>query len=388
VEESKLMVPWTERFKPNSLQEIVGNYNAALELLEWIKSYLSGKTDKKAVLLYGPPGTGKTLSVHLIAKTLNLELLEMNASDFRTEEIIESIAGGASLQSSLFGKKGKIILFDEVDGISGREDKGGIAAIKKIIEISRFPVVLIANDPWDPKLKELRELCHMIKFNRIKTPSIVARLKRIAQLAGINAEEGALRRIAEIANGDMRAAINDFQMLSEGKKYLRESDVVKLYPRAQELEIFEVLKGIFSANTILKAKIAAENSAVDLDLLMQWLNENIPNQYTTPEERAEAYDWFSKADVFLNRAKRKQMWDLMSYAIELAVGGAALAKRTPYRFTKYSFPRIISLLSQNKEEREKKKAELKALAKELHVSTRKLISEYLPYIKIICNKEL
>ncbi|MCC6013125.1 MAG: replication factor C large subunit [Candidatus Verstraetearchaeota archaeon] len=382
------MVPWTERFKPNSLQEIVGNYNAALELLEWIKSYLSGKTDKKAVLLYGPPGTGKTLSVHLIAKTLNLELLEMNASDFRTEEIIESIAGGASLQSSLFGKKGKIILFDEVDGISGREDKGGIAAIKKIIEISRFPVVLIANDPWDPKLKELRELCHMIKFNRIKTPSIVARLKRIAQLAGINAEEGALRRIAEIANGDMRAAINDFQMLSEGKKYLRESDVVKLYPRAQELEIFEVLKGIFSANTILKAKIAAENSAVDLDLLMQWLNENIPNQYTTPEERAEAYDWFSKADVFLNRAKRKQMWDLMSYAIELAVGGAALAKRTPYRFTKYSFPRIISLLSQNKEEREKKKAELKALAKELHVSTRKLLSEYLPYIKIICNKEL
>jgi replication factor C large subunit len=312
----------------------------------------------------------------------------MNASDFRTEEIIESIAGSASLQSSLFGKKGKIILFDEVDGISGKEDRGGINAIKKIINTSRYPVVLIANNPWDPKLRELRELCHMIRFNRIRTPSIVARLKRIAQLAGINAEEEALKRIAEVANGDMRAAINDFQMLSQGKKYLRESDVVKLYPRTQELEIFEVMKGIFSANTILKAKITAENSAIDIDLLMQWINENIPNQYTTPEERAEAYDWFSKADVFLNRAKRKQMWDLMSYAIELAVGGAALAKRTPYRFTKYSFPRIISLLSQNKEEREKRREELKALAKELHVSTRKLISEYLPYINIIHNKEL
>jgi replication factor C large subunit len=382
------MEPWTEKFKPNSLQEIVGNYNAALELLEWIKSYLSGKTDKKAVLLYGPPGTGKTLSVHLIAKTLDLELLEMNASDFRTEEIIESIAGSASLQSSLFGKKGKIILFDEVDGISGKEDRGGINAIKKIINTSRYPVVLIANNPWDPKLRELRELCHMIRFNRIRTPSIVARLKRIAQLAGINAEEEALKRIAEVANGDMRAAINDFQMLSQGKKYLRESDVVKLYPRTQELEIFEVMKGIFSANTILKAKITAENSAIDIDLLMQWINENIPNQYTTPEERAEAYDWFSKADVFLNRAKRKQMWDLMSYAIELAVGGVALAKRTPYKFTKYSFPKIISLLSQNKEEREKRREELKALAKELHVSTRKLISEYLPYINIIHNKEL
>ncbi len=382
------MEPWTERFKPKSLQEIVGNYNAALELLEWIKSYLSGKTDKKAVLLYGPPGTGKTLSVHLIAKTLDLELLEMNASDFRTEEIIETIAGSASLQSSLFGKKGKIILFDEVDGISVREDKGGINAIKKIINTSRYPVVLIANNPWDPKLRELRELCHMIRFNRIRTPSIVARLKRIAQLAGINAEEEALKRIAEIANGDIRAAINDFQMLSEGKKYLRESDIVRLYPRTQELEIFDVMKGIFSANTILRAKITAENSAIDIDLLMQWLNENIPNQYTTPEERAEAYDWFSKADVFLNRAKRKQIWDLISYAIELAVGGVALAKRTPYKFTKYSFPRLISLLSQNKEEREKKREELRVLAKELHVSTRKLISEYLPYINIIYNKAL
>ncbi|MEM4529311.1 MAG: hypothetical protein QXQ52_02140, partial [Candidatus Methanomethylicaceae archaeon] len=112
------------------------------------------------------------------------------------------------------------------------------------------------------------------------------------------------------------------------------------------------------------------------------------NQYTNPEERAEAYDWFSKADVFLNRAKLKQMWDLISYGIELAVGGAALAKKGPYKFTKYSFPKTIEILSRSKDERDKKKEELKALGKELHASIKKVITEYLPYINIIYKKEL
>lgn len=380
-------LPWVDKFKPKTLQEIVGNYNAASELLEWVKSYLTGKTDKRAALLYGPPGCGKTLSAHLVAEALDLELVEMNASDFRTEEIINEIAGGASLQTSLFGKKGKLILFDEIDGISGKEDRGGLNAIINIINKSRYPVVLIANNPWDPRFKQLREISHMIKFNSIRSPSIVVRLRRIAQLAGVNAEEGALKKIAEAANGDLRAAINDFQMLAEGKKVLRESDVVKLYQRSQELEIFDVMKGIFSANTILRAKIIAESSTVDIDMLIQWLNENIPNQYVNPEERAEAYEWFSKADIFINRAKRKQIWDLMSYGIELAVGGAALVKKSPYKFIKYSFPKIIEKLSQNKEERDRRKDELRLLGRELHASMKKVITEYLPYINIIYSKE-
>ncbi|MCX8169811.1 MAG: replication factor C large subunit [Candidatus Methanomethyliaceae archaeon] len=381
-------LPWVDRFKPKTLQEIVGNYNAASELLEWVKSYLAGKADKKAALLYGPPGNGKTLSTHLVAEALDLELIEMNASDFRTEEVINEIAGGASLQTSLFGKRGKLILFDEIDGISGKEDKGGISAIINIINKSRYPVVLIANNPWDSRLKQLREISHMIKFNRVRSPSIVVRLRRIAQLVGVNAEEGALKKIAETANGDMRAAINDLQMLAEGKKVLRESDVIKLYQRSQELEIFDVMKGVFSANAILRAKMVAESSAVDIDMLMQWLNENIPNQYTDPEERAEAYDWFSKADVFLNRAKRKQIWDLMSYAIELAVGGAALAKRNPYKFTKYSFPKVVERLSYSREERDRRKEELKLLGRELHASMKKVLTEYLPYINIIYSREI
>ncbi|MGQ9759850.1 MAG: replication factor C large subunit [Candidatus Methanomethylicaceae archaeon] len=380
---SGLGPPWSERFKPKSLQEMVGNYDAAEELLEWVGGYMEGRSEKRAALLFGPPGTGKSLSVGLVAEALNLELIEMNASDFRTEEAVERIAGGATLQSSLLGKRGKLIFFDELDGISGREDRGGLGAIMRIIREARYPVVIAANDPWDPRFRQLRDLCHMIKFKRIRTPSIVVRLRRIAQLAGLSAEDDVLKKIAEAANGDMRAAVNDLQMLGEGRRSLKGEDVGQLYSRTQEIGIFDVMKEIFSAETIMEARVAAENSAVDIDMLMQWLNENIPNQYSRPSERAEAYDWFSKADIFMNRVKRRQMWDLMSYAVELAVGGAALARRGPYRFTKYNFPRRIGVLSRSKETRDRRREDLRALGRELHASVKKVITEYLPYIKIL-----
>jgi replication factor C large subunit len=378
-----LGIPWSERYRPKTLQELVGNYDSAEELMKWVKESMAGRAEKKAALLCGPPGTGKTLSVNLVAEALDLELIEMNASDFRTEEAVERVAGGATLQSSLLGKRGKLIFFDELDGISGREDRGGLGAIMRIINVSKYPVVLAVNDPWDPRFRQLREICHMIKFNRIRTPSIVVRLRRIAQLAGVNAEDEALRKIAEAANGDMRAAVNDLQMLAEGRSVLRAVDVGRLYPRTQEMGIFDVMKGIFSARTILEARAAAEGASVDLDMLLQWINENIPNQYTDPKERAEAYDWFSRADIFMNRVKRRQMWDLISYAVELATGGAALARRGPYRFTKYSFPKRIGILSQTKEMRGKLMEEYVELAKELHASVKKVKTEYIPYIEIM-----
>ncbi|MEM3365239.1 MAG: replication factor C large subunit [Candidatus Methanomethyliaceae archaeon] len=380
---AKLGAPWSERYKPKTLQELVGNYDSAEELLKWVKESIAGRADKKAALVCGPPGTGKTLAVNLIADALNLELIEMNASDFRTEEAVERVAGGATLQGSLLGKKGKLIFFDELDGISGREDRGGLGAIMRIIKESKYPVVLAANDPWDPRFRQLRDVCQMIKFKRIRAPSIVVRLRRIAQLAGVSVEDEALKKIAEAANGDMRAAVNDLQMLAEGKKILRAADVGRLYSRTQEMGIFDVMKEIFSANTIMEARAAAESASVDLEMLLQWINENIPNQYNDPRERAEAYDWFSKADIFMNRVKRRQMWDLISYAVELAVGGAALARRGPYRFTKYSFPTRIGILSQSKETRGKLMEEYMTLAKELHTSVKKVRTEYLPYIEIL-----
>ena len=78
---------------------------------------------KKGVILHGAPGTGKTSLAYAIAFELDAEILELNASDLRNKQKVAEIIGPASRQKSLF-KKNKILLIDEVDGISAR-DRGG-----------------------------------------------------------------------------------------------------------------------------------------------------------------------------------------------------------------------------------------------------------------------
>ncbi|MEM3356975.1 MAG: AAA family ATPase, partial [Candidatus Bathyarchaeia archaeon] len=103
---------WTVKHKPVSVAEIVGNIEAIKTFSEWIKSWSKGVPKKRAAFLYGSPGVGKTVTVEALAKDLGMELVEKNASDYRTEEAINRFAGLASQYGSLFGAR-RIILLDE-----------------------------------------------------------------------------------------------------------------------------------------------------------------------------------------------------------------------------------------------------------------------------------
>ena len=227
---------WTIKHKPKTLAEVVGNKEAKRKLLEWIKSWEKGVPNKRAAFLYGPPGIGKTVTVEALANDLNMELVEKNASDYRTENAIKRFAGLASQYGTLFGRK-RLILLDELDGISGQEDRGGLAAITNIVKTAMCPIILIANDPYDPRFSTLRSLCLMIEFKKPSAREIVPLLRRICLKEGIEAEEAALKFIAQRAQGDVRSAINDLQALAQGKKRLTYDDVAWLAYRLSLIHI-------------------------------------------------------------------------------------------------------------------------------------------------------
>lgn len=137
-------IPWIIRYRPKSLSEYVDQDEAKSKLVEWIKRFPN--VENKAVLLYGPPGVGKTTLVECIARDLGYELLEMNASDFRRMQDIERIAISASDKGGLFGKR-RLVLLDEVDGINTKADIGGLEAVLRLIEVTKVPVIMTANDP-------------------------------------------------------------------------------------------------------------------------------------------------------------------------------------------------------------------------------------------------
>src|SRR3989338_2481708 len=127
------MTLFTVTYAPENSDQVFGQQKAVSELRDFILNYKSKK--QKAALLHGPIGTGKTSSVYALAKELDYDLLELNSSDLRDEASMKSFLSSALGQQSLFFRP-KIILIDEVDNISGREDRGCIPALVSEIESS------------------------------------------------------------------------------------------------------------------------------------------------------------------------------------------------------------------------------------------------------------
>ncbi|MEM0480630.1 MAG: replication factor C large subunit [Candidatus Aenigmatarchaeota archaeon] len=368
---------WIIKYRPKSLKEFINQEEAKKKFFEWYKNWKPGK----AALLYGPPGIGKTCFVEAFAKDNNLELIQLNASDKRNYEAIRNILGNASKTLSIF-KKGKIFLIDEVDGIAGREDVGGVKELIRIIQESKFPIVLTANDPYEPKLKELRNYCEMIEFKRLNVFDIEKKLIEILEKEGIKYDRTIVREIANRNNGDLRGAINDLEIICRGKKEIKREDLEILGYRDREQQIFDALKIIFKTKSPMAAKMSIVNLDMDPEEIFYWIEENIANEYEKIEEVAKAYDALSKADIFRKRIMSRMNWRFLVYMNDLMTIGVALAKYEMYRkFTKYKPPTVLKLLAQTKQQREEEKTKYKELAEKLHCSTKKIKTEYLPFLK-------
>lgn len=379
-----MTIPWIIKYRPRRVEEVVGNEDSKKKFIEWIESWIKGKPTYKAALLYGPAGTGKTSLVEATARTYGYDLVELNASDQRSEAIIKRIVGIAACQGTLTGAITKrIILLDEVDGMS-EEDRGGLKAILEVLEKSHQPIVLTANDAWDPKLASLRSVCLMIEFKRLKQWEVVKKLRDICLREGIEADKEVLEFIAKRSEGDLRSAINDLQTVAQGRKKITIDDVKWLPYRNRTEPIFDVLSMIFNAKTISTARRALSLIDMDPDMIFEWIYENAPSQLTDPRDLAIAMENLARADMVRSRVKLFQRWDLLAFATEMMSGGVAVAREaTKPKWTPFHFPERIKFLSSIREEREIMESIASKIASRCLTSKRTIISDVIPYILFI-----
>ncbi len=377
---------WTIKHKPKTVEEIVGNEEGKKEFLNWLDIWIKGKIPvKKAVLIYGPPGIGKTLLVEVSAKQFNLELIEINAGDIYSGEVVRKIALGTSKEKS-FENKMKIILIDELDSIEGSKLNQSLPYILELIHESFCPVVLIANDGWKPELWQIRNVAYMIEMKKLNTKQIISYLEKICKEEKLEYEEAALKIIAERSEGDMRSAILDLQLVSVFKR-VGVKEVNLLAPKDRQLDVFSVIRKIIYTTTFLSAKNAAEEFPYDPETLMLWINENIPRFYTNPIDLATAYDRLSQADIFKNIAEKQRYWRFLLYFIEEMTAGVALAKTTKPTHSYIQFPSTLKLLGKQKKTREIKKIFLEKIAKLTHMSTKKANTEQFWYFLILFKND-
>ncbi len=380
-------LPWIIKYRPKKLDDVVNQEKAKEKLTKWVELWLKGIPEEKAVLLYGPPGCGKTSLTEALANEYRLEFIEMNASDYRRKVDLDRIVRTAALQRSFTGKV-KLILLDEVDGISGTADIGALEAILDIINVAKNPIVMTANDPWDPKLRPLRDVVVMVEFRRLTKTDVRKVLNRICGDEKLVCEEDAVDLIAERCEGDLRSAINDLEAVSEGYgKVTLELVKNMLRQRDRDYPPFDVVRKIFISKYAWQAKQAVQQTDLTPDELIQWINENLPRQISDPEDLWRAYDYLSKADLYMGRIVKTGNWDLLPYAIELMSAGVSLSVindvKGKYRWVKYNFPQKVLIAAKTKESRQLRDSLAEVLAKHLNISKAVSKSDVIPFIKVI-----
>ena len=152
---------WAEKYRPQHLDEILGNAAAVKQMALWAQTWTA---DSAPLLLIGKPGIGKTSAALALARDMNWEVLELNASDARTKAVIERIAGNSASTASLFGASRKMVIIDEADNLEGNADRGGARAIADLLKTAKQPVLLIANDAYGVS-DSIRRICETVQFN-------------------------------------------------------------------------------------------------------------------------------------------------------------------------------------------------------------------------------
>jgi replication factor C large subunit len=314
----------------------------------------------------------------------------MNASDTRSEKAINEIAKPATsyiaLDTFSAESKGNLLFLDEVDGIAGNEDRGGVSAIIKIVEESRVPVIMAANDPDIDKLRPLKKVCVLIRFQQIRIPLIIALLQKICLLEHVKAEFEALERVAQNSKGDVRSAINDLQSISEENGVLTLQDTMMLSSRNKDISMDETLRGFFSAKSIAEASSLLSRSSVDYDDFLLSVSDNLPRRYTDPEELAAAYDFVSQADVFRGRVGTEH-WHLLKYFYNALSKAASVAPESYKPFEFISPPIRIITLFWTKGKRTMLDAICGKIGAQCHVSHSIAKHDFVPFVKSILQNQ-
>lgn len=381
------MKPWTSKYLPSKIEDIVGQDDVLIKLKKFIENFRNSK--KKALLVYGPTGCGKTSAVYAVASLFGFEVLETNASEVRNKDQINAVIGSASKQMSLFSR-GKVILLDEIDGLSGTDDRGGIQALVKLVQETSFPIIMTLTNPWDNKFSSLRSKSELLQFNTLAVKDVCTKLKEIADKEKIAYDDSTLRCLARRANGDLRSAINDMQTLTTEGKLTKES-LDELGERNRLDTMLSALTKIFKTTDPVIAKDALENVDEDIDQAILWIDENLPYEYKEPEALALAYDYMSKADVFRRRIRRWQHWRFLVYISALITAGVAVSKKKKNSaFVKYKPTSRILKLWRAKMKYQKRKAIALKVAEHTHSSSKVALQSTLPYLQVIFknNKEM
>ncbi|MDE1860747.1 MAG: replication factor C large subunit [Candidatus Micrarchaeota archaeon] len=368
----------SEKYSPKDIDGLLVRNDVKAKLREFEDAINKGHR-VKPLLIYGPSGTGKSAAIHAMASSNGYRLIEFNASDYRDSETLRKRIVPSTSSRSLFNEK-ILIFFDEIDEMSSKYDSGADKVILSMIKGSRQPIVLIANDYWSKKIAFLRNQTDKLEFKRIPLPDMFKFLSAIAANEGSKLEQTTIKEIASRSNGDIRGALNDLDAIMHSGPELMEY----IGLRNRKVEVFKVLDKIFTSNSFDLARGATINIDIELDMLMNWIDQNIPAKYLSKKGIMDSYEQLSRASMFLEKASRDNYYGYLRYSSVIMSSGISISSDGMVStMAVYTFPSKITYLSRTKKNRDMLGTAAHTLSPLVHTSRKQIINAYLPLLKRI-----
>ena len=364
---------WSEKYRPQSLMDMIGNEEARAAFVEWFGKWKKGT---KPLLLVGPPGIGKTTLANLAAKQFGYDMISLNASDVRNKQQIQEILSPVLGNASLLGSP--MIFVDEVDGVHGRADFGGVEALLDILKEPTIPIILAANSESSDKMKSIKKATKTIYLKPLPPRLMQLYLERILQKEDARMSPGSLAKLVMESRGDIRSMINSSQALVTGFEPQSEKSF-------EILDIEEGVNSFFKANSLAEARLVLYSLRIDPREKINAFYSSIISSGISQDQMQQMLQVMSEADLLYGRIIRTQEWRLLRYLDAILVG--LYKKDLPVRYSRFnlSWPLLNRLRWDGKS--------IKSLAtnmtKILHVSMSTFATFYFPFILFLMqNKKL
>jgi replication factor C small subunit len=282
--------PWTEKYRPQSLDEVVGRPY----IIERLRSYVE-RQNMPHLLFAGPAGVGKTTSAIALAKDMFGEswrqnFQETNASDERGINVVrERIKDFA--RTMAIGGNFKIIFLDESDALTPDAQN----ALRRTMEIYTSTCRFILSCNYSSKIiAPIQSRCAIFRFGPLEDAAIEEKLGRIVDNENLSITEDGMEAIKYIADGDMRKAENTLQAAAFLGKEVTEDLVYQVSSRAKPEEIGDMISAALGGNFLASRKLLdallIEKGLSGDDIITQLHKEILNHEDLSEETKVDLVD--------------------------------------------------------------------------------------------------
>lgn len=301
---------WIDKYRPQSSSDLIGQAKNVARIKTWLKTFEPARS--RPLFVYGPPGIGKTTAIHVCCKETGFHVVEFNASDQRNKNIIKDVINTLSSNSRLnfFGRASETrdaIILDEIDGMAGNEDRGGIAQLLIEIKLTKKPMIFICNDGQHQKLRSLKDKCEIIEFKRPDYDAIRSVVARIASKEGLRLDKINVKNLAESSDYDIRQVLNSLYLFKDGGS----DEMVK----TTRLNAFEATKKVLTASR-LSIEERFDCFFADYNIMPLFMFENYAKNRPTKGDHLETVSRAAQSlclsDLVDKEIRSNQNWSLLN----------------------------------------------------------------------------